>query len=60
MAGEPFRKTEKGELEKIQRRGATFVFNKYIRTSSVTDMLLDWVPLSERRCGARLAMMSNR
>ena len=56
---DPFLETEKGELEKIQRRGARFVFNDYSRTSSVTAMLskLDWVPLTERRRDARLTMM---
>ena len=56
---DPFLETEKGELEKIQRRGARFVFNDYSRTSSVTAMLskLDWVPLAERRHDARLTMM---
>ena len=48
---DPFLKTEKGELEKIHRRGARFVFIDYSRTSRVTDILykLDRVPLSERR-----------
>ena len=49
----------KGQLKKMQRRGARSFINIYGRTSTITDMLskLDWVPRSERRCHVRLTMM---
>ncbi|XP_076462125.1 uncharacterized protein LOC143294633 [Babylonia areolata] len=46
-------------LEKVQRRAARFVTNRYRNTSSVTDMLtlLEWPVLQRRRRCARLAML---
>ena len=46
-------------LEKVQRRAARFVTNRYRNTSSVTDMLtqLQWPSLKHRRRCARLSMM---
>ena len=39
------------EIESIQRRAASFVYNNYGRTTSVTEMMkkLDWKPLSKHR-----------
>ncbi|KAK7088855.1 hypothetical protein V1264_024972 [Littorina saxatilis] len=46
-------------LEKVQRRAARFVTNRYHNTSSDTDMLtlLEWPTLQQRRRCARLAML---
>ncbi|KAK7110963.1 hypothetical protein V1264_014752 [Littorina saxatilis] len=46
-------------LEKVQRRAARFVTNRYHNTTSVTDMLtlLEWPTLQQRRRCARLAML---
>ncbi|XP_076448623.1 uncharacterized protein LOC143285249 [Babylonia areolata] len=46
-------------LEKVQRRAARFITNRYRNTSSVTDMLtlLEWPVLEQRRRCARLAML---
>ena len=47
------------KIERIQRRGARFVFKDYRKTSSVTEMLnkLDWIPLQERRRIGRITML---
>ena len=47
------------KLEKIQRRAARFVLNRYQKKDSVTSMLkeLKWDTLQERRRQARLNMM---
>ena len=47
------------KLEKIQRRAARYVLNKYQQTASVDAMLtkLKWPTLEERRRRARLNMM---
>ena len=46
-------------LEKVQRRAARYVTNRYRNTSSVGDMLssLDWRSLADRRTDARLIML---
>jgi hypothetical protein len=53
---DPYHKTLKDKLEKVQRRAARFVKNDYARTSSVTSMLqdLDWETLEDRRTKSRL------
>ena len=47
------------QLEKVQRRSARWVVNRYNNTSSVSSMLqqLNWKSLSERRQHARLTML---
>ena len=46
------------QIEKVQRRAARFVCNRYHNTSSVSDMLstLNWPSLETRRTKARLIM----
>ncbi len=53
---DPYYKTDKLKLEKVQRRAARFVLNNYNSEDSVTDMLdeLKWEPLDSRRVTARL------
>ena len=44
-------------LERVQRRAARFVFNRYKRLDSVTEMCgLRWISLQDRRKTARLVM----
>ena len=45
-------------IEKVQRRAARFVFNRYHNMSSPTDMIrqLEWESLEQRRRKARLTM----
>ena len=47
---------QKLQIEKIQRRAARYVSNRYHNTSSVTDMMsdLNWAPLEVRRIRYRL------
>ena len=47
------------QLEKVQRRSARWVVNRYHNTSSVSCMLqkLNWTSLSKRRQHARLTML---
>ena len=56
---DPYEQVDIDRIEKIQRRAARFVKNRYHNRSSVTDMLSDlkWTPLQKRRKTARLTMM---
>ena len=53
---DPYEQKHIDQLEKVQRRAARFVLNRYHNTSSVTGMLnfLDWEPLELRRKRSRL------
>jgi hypothetical protein len=55
----PHQQQDKQRLERIQRRAARYVTNRYHNTSSVSDMLdqLEWPSLESRRTNSRLAMM---
>ena len=55
---DPCQKYNSDKVEVVQRRAARFVKSRYIRYSSVSDMLdvLGWPPLSQRRQEARLIM----
>ena len=46
------------QIEKVQRRAARFILNRYHNTSSVTDMVesLKWTSLERRRKNSRLAV----
>jgi hypothetical protein len=57
-AWDPHLKTDIDKLEKVQRRAARYVLNRYHNRSSVTDMIhtLEWKPLVDRRRVARLSM----
>ena len=56
---DPYSQKDIDKLEKVQRRGARFVLNRYRNTSSVCEMIdtLGWQPLEERRRNARLSML---
>ena len=56
---DPHTGTDTQSLEKIQRRAARWVVNRYRQTSSVGDMLnqLNWTSLEERRKRARLSTL---
>jgi hypothetical protein len=56
---DPYIKEDISSLEKVQRRAARYVTNKYRNTSSVGDMLstLQWRSLADRRADARLIML---
>ena len=49
---------ERNTIERVQRRAARFVTNKYCNTSSVSNMLqhLEWRSLQDRRKNSRLNM----
>ena len=51
-------RTQINQIEKVQRRAARYVTNRYHNTSSVTDMLqnLNWPSLEIRRTRVRLIM----
>ena len=53
---DPHTQQQKLQIEKIQRRAARYVSNRYHNTSSVTDMMsdLNWAPLEVRRIRYRL------
>ena len=53
---DPHTQQQKLQIEKIQRRAARYVSNRYHNTSSVTDMMSDlkWAPLEVRRIRYRL------
>ena len=53
---DPHTKNQNIQIEKVQRRAARFVSNRYHNTSSVTEMMkdLNWVPLEVRRLRFRL------
>lgn len=56
---DPHHQTQIDKIEKIQRRAARYVNNRYHNTSSVTEMLnnLQWRSLQLRRVDARLCML---
>ena len=56
---DPHQQQDKQRLERIQRRAARYVTNRYHNTSSVSDMLdqLEWPSLESRRTNSRLTMM---
>jgi hypothetical protein len=53
---DPYEQQHKDQIEKVQRRAARFVLNRYHNTSSVTGMLglLNWETLEQRRRKSRL------
>ena len=55
---DPHTRTQINQIEKVQRRAARYVTNRYHNTSSVTDMLqnLNWPSLEIRRTRIRLIM----
>ena len=55
---DPHTRTQINQIEKVQRRAARYVTNRYHNTSSVTDMLqnLNWPSLEIRRTRVRLIM----
>ena len=54
----PYQQYNSDKIERVQRRAARFVKSRYLRYSSVSDMLdvLGWTPLSQRRQEARLIL----
>ena len=56
---DPYEEKDIQKIEKVQRRAARFVLNRYKQTDSVTAMLKDlgWQTLKDRRKKARLCMM---
>lgn len=56
---DPYTQINIDKLERVQRRAARFVCNRYHRTASVSAMItqLGWTTLQQRRKDARLAMM---
>ncbi|XP_071145327.1 uncharacterized protein [Mytilus edulis] len=56
---DPYLQQDIDSIEKVQRRAARFVTNKYRNTSSVGSMLqhLEWRSLSDRRKDSRLVML---
>ena len=56
---DPHQKSSILHLEKVQRRGARYVKNRFHNRSSVSSMLhdLEWVSLEARRREARLVML---
>ena len=55
---DPHTRTQINQIEKVQRRAARYVTNRYHNTSFVTDMLhnLNWPSLEIRRTRVRLIM----
>ena len=55
---DPHTRTQINQIEKVQRRAARYVTNRYHNTSSVTDMLqnLNWPSLEITRTRVRLIM----
>ena len=55
---DPHSRSHISQIEKVQRRAARFVSNRYHNTSSVSDMLqnLNWPSLEIRRTQSRLVM----
>jgi hypothetical protein len=56
---DPYEEKHKNAIEKVQRRAARYVLNRYHNTSSVTDMIstLGWNPLEHRRKTCRLTAL---
>ena len=55
---DPHNRTQINQIEKVQRRAARYVTNRYHNTSSVTDMLqnLNWPSLEITRTRVRLML----
>ena len=55
---DPYQKYNSDKIERVQRQAARFVKSRYLRYSSVSDMLdvLGWTPISQRRQEARLIL----
>ena len=55
---DPYQKYNSDKIERVQRRAAKLVKSRYLRYSSVSDILdvLGWTPLSQRRQDARLIL----
>ena len=53
---DPHQQQDKQLLERIQRRAARYVTNRYHNTSSVSDQL-EWPSLESRRTNSRLTMI---
>jgi len=55
----PYRLNNIQKIEKVQRKGARYVYNNFSSYSSVSAMLsrLNWTSLKDRRDNLRLAMM---
>ena len=58
---DPHTQQQKLQIERIQRRAARYVSNRYHHTSSVTDMMsdLNWAPLEVRCIRYRLIFFTN-
>ena len=58
---DPHQQQDKQRLDRIQRRAARYVTNRYHNTSSVSDMLdqLEWPSLESRRTNSWLTMTKN-
>jgi hypothetical protein len=56
---DPYEEKHKTAIEKVQRRAARYVLNRYHNRSSVSNMLqlLEWRPLQERRKISRLSAL---
>ena len=56
---DPYLQKDINRIEGVQRRAARFIFNDYMRSSSVTAMMesLKWTPLVERRREQRLILL---
>ena len=52
---DPYQKYNSDKSERVQHRAARFVKSRYLRYSSVSDVL-GWTPLSQRRQEARLIL----
>ena len=61
LHGTPHTDRNINKLEKVQRRAARFVCNRYNNTSSVSDMIkhLQWPSLQQRRDILRLVLLYN-
>ena len=58
-AWDPYQKTDIDKLDKVQRRAARYVMNRYHNTSSVTEMIetLEWHSLIDMKRNSRLSTM---
>ena len=56
---DPYTKEKITQVEKIQRRAARYITNRYHNTSSVSNMIehLNWRSLADRRSDAHLVML---
>ena len=56
---DPYQKYNSDKVERVQRRAAMFVKSRYLRYSSVSDMLdvLGWTPLSKSALRRRIRVL---